>query len=121
MILARASARTNFIILMHKCFLFHISIITRAFIVYIRPLLEYALCVWHPDLIKYVKAHLIGPGRFTKRPPNMSNANQVRALGLETLQHRRLQQDCDKLSTDHTNMFCVRLPYSCHSIALCIL
>jgi len=45
-ITARASARAN---LIHKCFVSKdISTMTRAFVVYVRPLLEYASCVWSP-------------------------------------------------------------------------
>ena len=61
--------------------------------------------------------------KFTKRLRSMTNlsyTNRLRALGLDTLEHRRLQQDLlhtykvlfGKLSIDHTDMFCIRL----HSI-----
>jgi len=51
---------------------------------------------------------------------HLSYANRLHALGLDTLEHRRLQQDLlytykvlfGKLSIDHSNMFDVRL----HSI-----
>jgi len=50
---------------------------------------------------------------------NLSYTNRLRALGLDTLEHRRLQQNLlhtykvlvGKLSTDHTDMFCIRLHY----------
>jgi len=49
-IVTRASARAN---LIHKCFLSKdTSTLTRAFIVYVRPLLEYASVVWSPYLVK---------------------------------------------------------------------
>jgi len=45
-ITARASARAN---LIHRCFVSKdISTMTRAFVVYVYPLLEYASCVWLP-------------------------------------------------------------------------
>jgi len=43
-IVARASIRLN---LIHKCFISKdITVMTRAFVTYVRPLLEYASCVW---------------------------------------------------------------------------
>ena len=49
-IVTRASSRAN---LIHKYFLSKdISTLTRAFIVYVRPLLEYASVVWSPYLVK---------------------------------------------------------------------
>jgi len=116
-IVARASARAN---LIHKCFLSKDTAnMTRAFTVYVRPLLEYASCVWSPYSIKDVKRIESVQRQFTKRLPSMTNlsyANRLRALGLDTLEHRRLQQDLlytykvlfGKLSIDHTDMFCVR-------------
>jgi len=45
-IITRASARAN---LIHKCFVsIEVSLLCGAFTVYVRPLLEYASCVWSP-------------------------------------------------------------------------
>ena len=120
-IVARASIRAN---LIHKCFLSKdISTMTRAFTTYVRPLLEYASCVWSPCSIKDVKRIESVQRRFTKRLPGMTHfsyASRLKAVGLDTLEHRRLQQDLlhtykilfGKLNIDYTNMFCFRL----HSI-----
>ena len=52
-IITRASARTN---LIDKCFVSkEVSLLCRAFTVYVRPLLEYASCVWSPHLIKDIE------------------------------------------------------------------
>ena len=87
---------------------------TRLFTAYMRPLLEYASCVWSPCSIKDVKRIESVQRRFTMT--NLSYTNRFRALGLDTLEHRRLQQDLlhtykvlfGKFNIDHTDMFCIR-------------
>jgi len=67
--------------------------------------------------------HLHIQRQFTKQLPSMdhlSYANQLRAVGFDTLEHRWLRQDLlhtykvlfGKLSVNHIDIFCVRL----HSI-----
>jgi len=52
-IIAQASARAN---LTQKCFASkEESLLSRAFVVYVRPLLEYASCVWSPHLTKDIE------------------------------------------------------------------
>ena len=72
------------------------DILRRAFIVYIRPLVEYNSVVWNPrcifltDLLESVQRH------FTKRIPSISNctyAERLARLDLETLELRRLRFD----------------------------
>ena len=46
------------------------TVMTRAFVTYVRPLLEYASCVWSPDLLKHIKRIESVQKRFTKRLPN---------------------------------------------------
>jgi len=42
--------------LIHKCFISKdITVMTRAFVTYVRPLLKYASCVWSPYLLKHIK------------------------------------------------------------------
>ena len=90
-IVTRASARAN---LIHKCFMSKdISTLTRAFIVYVRPLLEYASVVWSPYLVKDIKRVESVQRRFTKRLSGMSNltySEWLASLGLESVELRRL-------------------------------
>jgi hypothetical protein len=72
------------------------DILKRAFIVYIRPMVEYNSVVWNPrcifltDLLESVQRH------FTKRIPSLSNCNyaeRLARLSLDTLELRRLRFD----------------------------
>jgi len=66
----------------------HISVLTKAFLTYVGPVLKYASNVWAPHLIKHnavekVKKH------FTKRIPslvNLSYHEHLAALDLEPLE-----------------------------------
>src|SRR5664279_2358547 len=93
-IVARASTRAN---LIHKCFVSKdVLALNRAFVTYVRPLLEYTSCVWSPHLHKDIQRIESVQRRFTKRLPNMSYLDynsRIKALGLENLELRRLQQD----------------------------
>jgi len=93
-IVARASVRAN---LIHKCFTSKdITTMIRAFVVYVRPLLEYAFPVWSPYLLKDIKRVESVQRRFTKRLCGMSYlsyASRLKALSLHTLEYRRLQHD----------------------------
>lgn len=116
-IVSRASIRAN---LIHKCFLSrNVKVLMRAFVVYVRPLLEYATCVWSPYLVKDIKRVESVQRRFTKRLSGMSNMsynNRLSALGLDTLELRRLQHDLlytykilfGLLKTDCDAMFTLR-------------
>ena len=93
-ITARASARAN---LIHKCFVSkEVPLLCRAFIVYVRPLLEYASCVWSPHLVKDIDQLERVQRRFTKRLRGLSTLtykDRLCALGLQSLEARRLQFD----------------------------
>ena len=68
----------------------------RAFIVYVRPLLEFASCVWSPHLLKDINRIESVQRRFTKRLPGMADisySERLDSLGMETLELRRLQHD----------------------------
>ena len=67
-----------------------------AYTTYVRPIVEYATCLWSPDLIKNIKAIENVQRHFTKRIPalkNFSYAERLAALRLESLQYRRLKFD----------------------------
>jgi len=110
-IVTRASTRAN---LIHKCFYSSSTLIlVRAFVVYVRPLLEYASTIWSPHLLKDIKLLELVQRRFTKRHPGMTSltyTERLAALGLERLEFRRLCQDLiciykilfNKLIPDHT-------------------
>jgi len=90
----RASARAN---LIHKCFMSkEVSLLRRAFTVYVRPLLEYASCVWSPHLITDIQRLERVQRRFTKRLRGLSiltYKDRLQVLGLQSLESRRLQSD----------------------------
>jgi len=91
----------------------------RAFIVYVRPLLEYSSPVWSPvyktDILKLESVQR----RFTKRLngcANLSYAERLKLFNVETLELRRLKQDLitmykvfhNLLDVDITNFFVFR-------------
>ena len=72
------------------------SFLHRAYITYVRPLLEYNSVVWSPILKKNIDAIEFVQRRFTKRVPtleNMEYLDRLRALNLESLELRRLKAD----------------------------
>lgn len=93
-ITAKAHQRANSIL---RCFVSgNISLLVRAFIVYVRPLLEYNSVVWSPhlkqDIIRIEKVQR----RFTKRLRglrNLSYTDRLITVGLPSLELRRLQID----------------------------
>ena len=93
-ITARAHARAN---LVHKCFVSKdTNTLVKAFTTYVRPLLEYASCVWSPCNIVNIKKVESVQRRFTKRLPNMATLNyasRLSAVNLDSLQVRRLRTD----------------------------
>ena len=79
--------------LIHKCFISKdITVMTRAFLTYVRPLLEYASCVWSPYLLKHIKRTIESVQKwFTKRLPNISHlgyTERLKATGLDSLELR---------------------------------
>ena len=69
-IVARAFIRSNLIL---KCFVSRdVSTIMRAFMVYVRPIMEYASCVWSPYQSGQIKRAESVQRRFTKRLLNQT-------------------------------------------------
>ena len=70
-IVARASIRAN---LIHKCFVSRdTATLLRAFTVYVRPLLEYASCVWSPHNTGQIAKLESVQRKFTKRLAGFNN------------------------------------------------
>ena len=93
-IVARAFVRAN---LIHKCFISRdVKVLMRAFTVYVRPLLEYACCVWSPHHVGQIAQVESVQRRFTKRLPgyaNLSYKERLLRLNIDSLEMRRLRQD----------------------------
>jgi hypothetical protein len=93
-IVVRAFTRVN---LIHKCFVSRdTSSLTRAFTVYVRPLLEYGSPVWSPHHSGRITQIESVQRRFTKRLPGLKNVKyqaRLEQLGLASLEMRRLRQD----------------------------
>ena len=88
---ARAKRRAA---LIHRCFASRsIKNLTRAYITYIRPMLEYATTVWSPSQIYLTNTIESVQKQFTKRLPGLKNLTyeeRLKLLGLQSLEHRRL-------------------------------
>lgn len=93
-IVKKGSARSS---LIFKCFLSRDSSnLLKAFIVYVRPLLEYCSPVWSPHCIKHISAIESVQRSFTKRLPGLQDLTypqRLQALNLESLELRRLKAD----------------------------
>jgi ribonuclease P/MRP protein subunit RPP40 len=94
-IVAKAFSRVN---LIFKCFISkdNIATLVRAFNVYVRPLLEYASCVWSPYHITDINQIEAVQCNFTKRLRGytaLSYKDRLKLLKMETLELRRLRQD----------------------------
>jgi len=74
----------------------HVPVLKKAFLTYVRPVLEYASNVLAPYLIKHINALEKGQKHFTKRIPSLANLSypeRLAALDLEPLELRRLKSD----------------------------
>lgn len=93
-IIKKAATRS---VLIHKCFLSQDrNSLLKAFIVYVRPLVEYSSQIWSPHHKKYINDLESVQRRFTKRLPGLQNLNyaqRLNVLKLETLEIRRLRAD----------------------------
>jgi hypothetical protein len=93
-VVARAFVRTNLIL---KCFISRdIKTLVRAFTVYVRPIVEYASCVWSPYHVCDVTRVESVQRSFTKRLPGYCDTDyksRLLLLGLDSLELRRLRQD----------------------------
>ena len=68
----------------------------RAFKTYVRPILEYASCVWSPTYTAAIKLIESVQRKFTTRLPGYSHldyASRLRRLKVESLELRRLHSD----------------------------
>ncbi len=74
-----------------------IRLLTMAYKTYVRPMLEYATCIWTPYTKQNIKNVEKVQRYFTKRalgyPPRVSYEERLEILHLETLENRRLQYD----------------------------
>jgi len=91
---ARAFTRAN---LIHKCFSSRdAATLWRAFVVYVRPLLEYATCVWSSHRVGQVKRVESVQRKFTKRLPgyySLDYKSRLMRLHADSLELRRLRYD----------------------------
>jgi hypothetical protein len=68
----------------------------KAFITYVRPILEYNSCIWSPSLKYLIDTIENVQRRYTKRIPyltSLSYPERLAALNLDTLELRRLRVD----------------------------
>ena len=99
------------------------TFLRRAYITYIRPLLEYNTIIQNPSLKKYIDLIENVQRKFTKRVPGLENLPYEERLGrlnIESLEIRRLRSDLvyyHKIFlgvTPHavSNFFTIRIPAS---------
>ena len=90
-IVSKAKQRAS---LIHRSFLSRdVVTLKRAFVVYVRPLLEYSAQVWSPSLITLINEIEKVQKIFTERLPGLQNLNyceRLQILKLKSLEHRRL-------------------------------
>jgi len=83
--------------MIHRCFLSrNVTLLVRTFVTYVRPLLEYNSVMWSPGLVRDVTLIEQVQRRFTKRLwgfRNISYAERLKLLNLDTLEARRLKFD----------------------------
>ena len=100
-IVLKAHQRANII---HRCFVSrNVDLLVRAFITYVRPLLEYNSVTWSPHLKYDIERIEKVQRRFTKRLHGfsvLSYNDRLKQLNMYSLEHRRLYFDllwCYKL------------------------
>ena len=74
----------------------NVANLLRAYLVYVRPILEYASCVWSPHYVGQTTQIESVQRRFTKRLPGfaaLDYQSRLAKLGIESLEIRRLRQD----------------------------
>ena len=93
-IVVKALQRSNAI---HRCFLSrNVSLLTRAFLVYVRPLVEYNSVVWSPHLKQDINLIESVQRRFTKRLSGFGKytySKRLELLDLPSLELRHLHFD----------------------------
>ena len=76
-----------------------LKFLRKAFITYVRPILEYNSCVWNPHHKEYITLLENVQRRFTKRIPSlrlMSYPERLAMIDLEPLELRRLRTDLNE-------------------------
>jgi len=95
-IVARAHKRTAAI---YRAFLFHsrnIDLLLRAYLTYVRPLIEHDSVIWFPYTVKDIELIESVQRRFTKRLPGFNilpYSERLKRLDLPSLELRRLHAD----------------------------
>jgi len=93
-IAAKAHARAC---LIHKCFISRDAVtLTRAFVTYVRPILEYALVIWSPYHVNQISKLELVQRRLTQRIAglrDMPYVERLKKLQLERLETRKLRND----------------------------
>ena len=87
------------------------EVLLKAFLVYVRPILEYASVVWNPYLIKDISAIESVQRRFTKKilaNKTLTYAQRLKHFSVESLEKRRLVYD---LSLMYSIVKCNILPF----------
>ena len=86
MITQKGHQRAN---LIHRCFTSRdCSLLVKAFITYVRPIVEYNSPVWSPNALKDINLFEAAQRRFTKRIPGMSGRSyhsRLKMLNLDSL------------------------------------
>jgi len=104
----KAHQRNNAIL---RCFVSrNITLLLRAYLVYVRPLLEYNSTIWSPHYSYDIDAVERVQRRFTKRLPGLSNYTyneRLSFLNIPTLEQRRMRADlilCYKIFVNHLSI-----------------
>jgi len=87
-----------------------VNLLLRAYLVYVRPLLEYCTIVWSPSLIQDIEAVESVHRKFTKRLPELCNYSYVewlKKLELQSLELRRLHLDL---------IWCYKIVFQCVNV-----
>ena len=74
----------------------NVNLLIRAFITYVRPIVEYNSIIWSPATVCNIEAIESVQRRFTKRLPGLSNLpyrERLKSLDIPSLELRRLQTD----------------------------
>jgi len=83
--------------MIHRCFVSHnVNLLVRAYITYVRPLLEHNSVIWSPSLKRDIDSLERAQRRFTKRLHGFrhhSYEDRLQLLNLKRLETRRLQHD----------------------------
>ena len=83
--------------MIHRCFVSrNVNLLTRAFITYVRHLLEYNCLAWSPHLKHDIELIEQVQRRFTKRLSGLSGYSydeRLKLLNIHSLQYRRIWFD----------------------------